>query len=103
MNYQQQIIKQAIARNLNDPKLSTAPVIPTDRISLDQIPEENQPVEDLVQAAFKHRPELEQAALTLRNDEITLKGARNALLPALDAYGFYGSSALGGVAESGLG
>ena len=96
LNYQQQIIKQAIARNLNDPKLATAPVIPTDRISLDQIPEESQPVEDLVQSAFKNRPELEQAALTLRNDEITLKGARNALLPTLDAYGFYGSSALGG-------
>ncbi|MGA9588133.1 MAG: TolC family protein [Terracidiphilus sp.] len=96
LNYQQQIIKQAIARNLNDPKLATAPVIPTDRISLDQIPEESQPVEGLVQTAFKNRPELEQAALTLRNDEITLKGARNALLPTLDAYGFYGSSALGG-------
>ena len=96
MNYQQQIIKQAIARNLNDPTLATAPVIPTDRVSLDQIPEESQPVEELVQEAFKNRPELEQAALTLRNDEITLKGARNALLPALDVYGFYGSSALGG-------
>ena len=96
LNYQQQIIKQAIARNLNDPRLATAPVIPTDRISTDQIQEETQPVEDLVQTAFKNRPELEQAALTLRNDEITLKGARNALLPALDLYGFYGSSALGG-------
>jgi outer membrane protein len=71
-------------------------VVPTDRISLDQIPEESQPVEELVQAAFKNRPELEQAALTLRNDEITLKGARNQLLPALDVYGFYGASALGG-------
>jgi outer membrane protein TolC len=96
LNYQQQIIKQAIARNLNDPVLSTAPVIPTDRISLDSIPEESQPVETLVQEAFQQRPELEQAILTLRNDEITLKGARNALLPTLDAYGFYGSSALGG-------
>jgi len=28
LNYQQQIIKQAIARNLNDPALSAAPVIP---------------------------------------------------------------------------
>ena len=46
LNYQQQIIKQAIARNLNDPALSTAPVIPTDRVSLEQIPEESQPVED---------------------------------------------------------
>jgi outer membrane protein len=96
LNYQQQIIKQAIARNLNDPKLATAPVIPTDRISLNETPEETQPVEGLVQTAFENRPELEQAALTLRNDEITLKGARNALLPTLDAYGFYGSSALGG-------
>jgi outer membrane protein TolC len=96
LNYQQQIIKQAIARNLNDPVLSTAPVIPTDRVSLDSIPEENQQVETLVQEAFQQRPELEQAILTLRNDEITLKGARNALLPTLDAYGFYGSSALGG-------
>lgn len=96
LNYQQQIIKQAIARNLNDPALSTAPVIPTDRVSLDAIPEESQPVEALVQEAFQRRPELEQAVLTLRNDEITLKGARNALLPTLDAYGFYGSSSLGG-------
>ncbi|HMG86562.1 MAG TPA: TolC family protein [Terracidiphilus sp.] len=96
LNYQQQIIKQAIARDLNDPALATAPVIPTDRITLDQLSEESQPVEQLVQDAFKNRPELEQAALTLRNDEITLKGARNQLLPALDVYGFYGSSALGG-------
>lgn len=96
LNYQQQIIKQAIARNLNDPKLATAPVVPTDRIRIDPIDEEKQPIEDLVQTAFKNRPELEQAALTLRNDEITLKGARHALLPALDVYGFYGSGALGG-------
>jgi outer membrane protein TolC len=100
LNYQQQIIKQAIARNLNDPALSTAPVIPTDRVTMEEIPEEKQPVEDLVQEAFQQRPELEQAVLTLRNDEITLKGARNALLPTLDAYGFYGSSALGGSQSS---
>ncbi|MGA8740212.1 MAG: TolC family protein [Terracidiphilus sp.] len=96
LNYQEQIIKQAIARNLNDQTLSTAHVIPTDRISLDQLQEESQPVEDLVQEAFRNRPELEQASLTLRNDEITLKGARNQLLPALDVYGFYGSSGVGG-------
>jgi outer membrane protein len=96
LNYQQQIIKQAIARNLNDPVLSAAPVIPTDRVTLEELPEETQAVDQLVQTAFQQRPELEQAVLTLRNDEITLKGARNALLPTLDAYGFYGSSALGG-------
>lgn len=96
LNYQQQIIKQAIARNLSDPALSAAPVIPTDRVDVGPIEEESQPVEALVDEAFKRRPELEEAELTLRNDEITLKGARNGLLPTLDAYGFYGSSALGG-------
>ncbi len=89
LNYQQQIIKQAIARNLNDAVLSNAPVIPTDRVSLQEIPEESEDTEALVKAAFQNRPELEQAVLTLKNDEITLKGARNALLPTFDVYGYY--------------
>jgi len=99
LNYQQQIIKQAIARNLNDPALVTAPVIPTDRVSLDELPEEKQPTEELVQEAFKQRPELEQAVLTLKNDEITVKGARNALLPTVDVYGYLGGSGLSGTAN----
>jgi outer membrane protein TolC len=102
LNYQQQIIKQAIARNLNDAALSTAPVIPTDRVSLEEIPEEKQPVEALVQEAFQQRPELEQAVLTLRNDEITLKGARNALLPQVDVYAYLGGSGLAGACNSSL-
>jgi outer membrane protein TolC len=96
LNYQQQIIKQAVARNLNDAALSIAPVIPTDRVTVEEIPEEKQPVEELVQEAFRHRPELEQAVLQLKNNEITLRGARNALLPTLDAYGYYGASVIGG-------
>jgi outer membrane protein TolC len=100
LNYQQQIIKQAIARNLNDPALSTAPVIPTDRVTLEEIPEEKQPVEELVQQAFQQRPELEQAVLTLRNDEITLKGARNALLPTFDIFGYLEGQGIGGSVNS---
>jgi outer membrane protein len=46
-------------------------------------------MESLVQEAFQQRPELEQAVLAVKKDEITLKGARNALLPTLDVYGFY--------------
>ena len=102
LNYQQQIIKQAIARNLNAAALSVAPVVPTDRVTLEEIPEEKQPVEELVQDAFQQRPELEQAVLTLRNDEITLKGARNALLPVVDAYGYYGGSGVAGACNSKL-
>jgi outer membrane protein len=88
LNYQQQIIKQAVARNLNDAALSIAPVIPTDRVTMEEIPEEKQPVEELVQEAFQQRPELEEAVLALRNDEITLKGARKALQPTFDVYGY---------------
>src|SRR5208283_3747017 len=96
LNYQQQIIKQAIARNLNDPALSAAAVIPTDRVSVEEIPEEKQPIEALVQEAFQQRPELEQAVLTLRNDEITLKGARNALLPQVDVFAYLTGTGIAG-------
>jgi outer membrane protein len=96
LNFQQQTIKQAIARNLNDPSLAVAAVVPTDRISIEEIPEEKQPIEALVQEAFQQRPELETAVLTLRNDEITLKGARNALLPQVDVLAYLGGSGLAG-------
>ena len=96
LRYQQQIIKQAIARNLNDSALESAPVIPTDRITTDEISEESQPVDVLVKEAFKRRPELEQAVLALRNDEITLKGARNALLPTFDVFGYLGGQGIAG-------
>jgi outer membrane protein len=96
LNYQQQIIKQAIARNLNDPALTAAAVIPTDRVSLEELPEEKQPTEDLVQVAFKQRPELEQALLTLKNDEITVKGSKNALLPTADLFAYISGSGVAG-------
>ncbi len=99
LEFQQLIIKQAIARNLDDPGLSQAPVIPTDRVSLVEMPEETAAVEDLVKEADQNRPELEQAVLNLKNDRITLKGVKNGLLPTVDLYGFYGSTALGGAAN----
>jgi len=96
LEYQQLVIKQAIARNLNDPTLSAAPVIPTDRISIIETPEERTPVEDLVKHANANRPDVQQAVLTLKNDEITLRAERNALLPQVDLYAYYGGYGLGG-------
>jgi outer membrane protein len=96
LEYNQLIMKQAISRNLSDPTLSAAPVIPTDRVSLLEMPEERTAVEDLVQKAFANRPEIEQQILNLRNDEITLKAVKNNLLPTVDVYGFYGAAGLGG-------
>lgn len=96
LKYQQLVMKQAIARNLSDPVLLQAPVIPTDRVSLDELPEEKQTPDELVQQAFTNRPELEQAVLTIKKDAITLRGARNALKPTLDVYGYYGAQGVGG-------
>jgi outer membrane protein TolC len=96
LEYQELIVKQAIARNLDDPIFAAAPVIPTDRVSLMQTPEENMPVEELVQEAYANSPNVEQAVLQIKNQEITLKSVKNALLPQLDVYAFYGAEGLGG-------
>ncbi|HVT97191.1 MAG TPA: TolC family protein [Acidobacteriaceae bacterium] len=101
LEYQQLLMKQAIARNLDDPRIASAPVIPTDRVTLAETPEERMSVEDLVRQAEANSPAVEQAILNMKNDEITLKAAKNGLLPTLDAYAFYGAQGLGGAQSPG--
>jgi outer membrane protein len=96
LEYQQLIMKQALARNLEDPALTNAPVIPTDRVGLDRLPEEDMSVEDLVKEAYANNPQIEQAVLSMKNNEITIRAEKNGLLPVVDAYAFYGASALAG-------
>jgi len=96
LEYQQLIMKQAIARNLEDPALTNAPVIPTDRVGLDRLPEEDMSQDDLVHQTYVNNPQIEQAALSMKNNEITIKAEKNALLPTLDAYGFYGTGSVAG-------
>jgi len=97
LEYQQLLMKQAIARSLEDPTLANAPVIPTDRVSLIEMPEERESADNLVRLADANSPSIEQAVITLKNDQITLKGERNGLLPTVDVYAFYGASGLGGM------
>ena len=101
LEYQQLLMKQAIARNLNDPQLANAPVVPTDRVSLERLAEEDMPAEDLVKQAYANNPQIEQAVLSLKNNEITIKAFKNGLLPTVDAYAFYGANALGGTQNPG--
>ena len=96
LEYQQLLMKQGIARNLNDPQLANAPVIPTDRVGLDRLPEEDMSAEDLVKQAYANNPQIEQSVLSLKNNEITIKAFKNGLLPTVDAYAFYGANSLGG-------
>jgi outer membrane protein len=71
-------------------------VIPTDRVSLERLPEEDMGVDALVQMAYVNNPQIEQAVLTMKNNEITIRALKNGLLPTVDAYAFYGGSAVGG-------
>ena len=96
LEYQQLLMKQSIARNLEDPALTNAPVIPTDRVSLEKLPEEDMSQDSLVQLAYANNPQIEQASLSMKNNEITIKAEKNGLLPTVDAYAFYGASAVSG-------
>jgi outer membrane protein TolC len=96
LEYQQLIMKQAIARDLSDPALSSAPIVPTDRVSTERLPEEDLSVDALVEQAYAHNPQIEQAALDIKNDQITVRAFKNGLLPTVDAYAFYGATAVGG-------
>jgi len=93
-------MKQAIARNLNDPQLANAPVVPTDRVGIDRLPEEDQPLEDLVRIAYTNNPQIEQASLNMDNNKLTIRAEKNGLLPTLNAYAFYGGSGVGGSKNS---
>jgi outer membrane protein len=96
LEYQQLIMKQAIARNLEDPALTNAPVVPTDRVGLDRLPEEDMSAEDLVKQAYVNNPQIEQAVLSMKNNEITIKAEKNGLLPVVDGYAFYGANSVSG-------
>jgi outer membrane protein TolC len=100
LEYQQLLMKQAIARNLNDPQLANAPVVPTDRVDLGRTPEEDMPTEDLVKEAFTLNPQIEQAVLNMTNNQITIRGEKNGLLPVVDLFGFYGVSSIAGSCNS---
>src|SRR5271166_3253921 len=95
LQLQQLLMKNAVTRNMADPILAVAPVIPTDTLNITQ-PYQVAPVEDLINAALQQRPEIATARISLTNSEITRKSIRNQLLPTVDLYAFYGANALAG-------
>ena len=101
LQLQQLLTKNAISRNLTDPQLMDAEVIPTDAMQAPAV-EPVIPTQDLIADALSHRPELAQAEIDLTNRDINKKAARNALLPALDFVTWYGTNALAGRQNSAL-
>jgi len=95
LQLEQLLMKNALTRNLKDPVLATAEVIPTSTIA---IPAEEQilPTEDLINDALRHRAELVETRIDLNSRDYSNKAVRSALLPTLDLFAYYGGSGLGG-------
>ncbi|MGB7332187.1 MAG: TolC family protein, partial [Terriglobales bacterium] len=95
LQLQQLLMKNALSRTLVDPSLADAEVIPTSTMEL-PAQEPVVPTQDLVNDALSHRPELAEQRINLSNTEISNKAIRNALLPSLDLFAYYGGSGQGG-------
>ncbi len=95
LQLEQLLMKNAITKNMEDPLLAEAPVIPTDTLNPNE-QYEVRPIQDLIAEALQARPEIASARINLTNLEISKKSIRNAMLPTLDAYAFYGASSLAG-------
>jgi outer membrane protein TolC len=95
LQLEQLLMKNALSRTLSDPILAAAPVIPTDTVAM-PAEEPVTPIQDLINDALSHRPDLASARINLTNSEINRKAAANGLLPSVDFVAFYGATALGG-------
>jgi outer membrane protein len=95
LQLQQLLMKNALSRSIEDPVLAEADVIPT---SIMQVPQEETviPIQDLINDALQHRAELVESRIDLNSRDINNKAVRNAMLPTLDAFAYYGGSGVGG-------
>jgi outer membrane protein len=95
LQLQQLLMKNALSRTLRDQTLAGAEVIPTSTMELPEH-EPVQPTQDLVADALRHRADLVESRIQLNTSELSNKAVRNALLPSLDLFAYYGGAGLGG-------
>ncbi|HEY1757028.1 MAG TPA: TolC family protein [Bryobacteraceae bacterium] len=97
---QEAILKTALSRNgVASPELSTAHVVPTDRIKIPDV-EPVESMEELVSRAFAQRPEVKEARIQVESDKINIEGVRANLMPQVDAVADLRNNALSGFANS---
>ena len=95
LELQQLLMKNALSRTLRDQTLAGAEVIPTSTMELPEN-EQVQPTQDLIADALRHRADLVEQRIQLNTTEISNKAVRNALLPTLDFFAYYGGAGVGG-------
>jgi outer membrane protein len=95
LQLQQLLMKNALSRSIEDPVLAEADVVPTSTMQLPQ-QEPVIPIQDLINDALGHRAELVETRIDLNSRDINNKAVRNAMLPTLQAFAYYGGSGVGG-------
>ena len=95
LQLQQLLMKNALSRTLVDPMLAEAEVIPTSTMVV-PANEPVVPVQDLINDPLSHRAELAESRIDLTNRDLNNRSAKNALLPSLSVFAYYGGSGLGG-------
>ncbi len=95
LQLEQLLMKNALSRNLRDPIIATAEVVPTSTVKLPE-QEPVEPTEDLVNEGLSHRPELALSRIDLANRRLSLKTIRNNMLPTVNVFAYYGGTGLGG-------
>jgi outer membrane protein len=95
LQLQELLMKNALSRSIEDPTLAEADVVPTSTMQIPQL-EAVVPTQDLINQALDHRAELVESRIDLNSRDLSSKAVRNALLPTLDAFAYYGGSGVGG-------
>ena len=93
---QETIIKTALSRTgVASPAIAAAHIITTDRIRVPDV-EPITPIQDMTAMALSARPELAQSRIQLANQQLTIRGSKNGLLPTLDVVANVSNGALAG-------
>jgi outer membrane protein TolC len=94
--YRQQAekLKTELAKHV-DADLAGIGIEPTDRLP-EPAPNDIPSLEEALNEAAKNRPEIEQANLQIRSQEITIQSVRNRLLPTLNAFATFAPTGLSG-------
>ena len=93
---QESILKTALSRTgVASPAVAEAHIITTDQINIPDV-EPITPIQDLTAMALSSRPELAQSRIQIQNQQLTIRGSKNSLLPTLDAVANVSNGALAG-------
>jgi outer membrane protein TolC len=91
---QEEKLKTELSKHV-DADLAGIEIEPTDKLP-EPAPNDIPSLQDALNLAAKNRPEIEQANLQIRTQEITIQSVRNRLLPTLNAFATFAPTGLSG-------